>query len=183
MHRVRDPREQPLLPSSLSRVFGHAGGDAVKLMATAADIRSIAVHREDVVTALEATLRSDRDVVLRITPPFSGRMRARIHDRSDVDRSDERSGSGEAADSIHLSPAELVDDVPPYPEPDETAQELRSSDCDERTDSEGYDIDEHYDRHSTAVAKWRETVGASVSDRVTVGDGAAAHEIDVFPLG
>jgi len=35
-------------------------------------IRSIAVHRDDVSTALEATLRSDREVVLRVTPPFSG---------------------------------------------------------------------------------------------------------------
>lgn len=42
-------------------------------------IRSIAVHRDDVSTALEATLRSDREVVLRVTPPFSGRMRARLH--------------------------------------------------------------------------------------------------------
>src|SRR6056297_3579117 len=43
-------------------------------------IRSVAVTRADVVTALESNLRSDGRTVLRVTPPFSGRMRARLHE-------------------------------------------------------------------------------------------------------
>ena len=42
-------------------------------------IRSLAVTAEDVITALEARQRGRRDAVLRVTPPFAGRMRARLH--------------------------------------------------------------------------------------------------------
>ncbi len=41
-------------------------------------IRAVAVHADDVVTALEATERG-REAVLRITAPFAGRVRARLH--------------------------------------------------------------------------------------------------------
>lgn len=42
-------------------------------------VRSIAVTAGDVVTAVVARRSTSRQPVLRLTPPFSGRMRARIH--------------------------------------------------------------------------------------------------------
>jgi len=135
-------------------------------------IRSIAVHRDDVAAALEASLRSDRDVVLRVTPPFSGRMRARIHDRTDLEESDREAGA------IHLPPADLIDDPPAYPEPDETTPAGERA-----TGADGYDVEKHYERHTDAVAAWRDAVRESVADSVVLGDGDAAREVRVVPLG
>ncbi|UIP01262.1 hypothetical protein Hbl1158_08925 [Halobaculum sp. CBA1158] len=42
-------------------------------------MRTLAVTTDDVIAALEARDRGRRDAVLRVTPPFSGRMRARLH--------------------------------------------------------------------------------------------------------
>ena len=79
-------------------------------------IRSIAVHREDVANALEATLRSDREVVLRVTPPFSGRMRARLH-AVDANAGDGSDPSGRAGDALFvlwpLSPPPDPRAIPP----------------------------------------------------------------------
>ena len=135
-------------------------------------IRSIAVHRDDVAAALEASLRSDRDVVLRVTPPFSGRMRARIHDRTDLEENDRKDGA------IHVPPADLVDGPPTYPEPDETTPAGERA-----TETEGYDVEKHYERHTDAVAAWREAVRESVAERVGLDDGDAAREVRVVPLG
>ena len=128
-------------------------------------IRSIAVHREDVATALEATLRTDRHVVLRITPPFYGRMRARIHEVGGEDPT-------AAAGSIHVDPRDLVDDVPPYPEVDETAQRYPDADLATRR--------EH---HFEAVEEWRVAVRGAVVDRVVIDRDGTAHEIRVAVLG
>jgi len=128
-----------------------------------AAIRSIAVHREDVVTALEASLRGDRRVVLRITPPFSGRMRARIH---------EATAGGAADGAIHVDPADLVAAVPDYPEPDATGPDPGAA--------TGYDVEHHRERHAEAVARWRERAGDRIVDRVRLrGD----HAVDVVTLG
>ncbi|MFB6195043.1 MAG: hypothetical protein ABEI80_02650 [Haloplanus sp.] len=127
-------------------------------------IVSVAVTVDDVVTALEANRRSDRHVVLRITPPFSGRMRARLH-RPDADAD---------TDAVHLDPATLVDDPPPYPTPDETADRLR--------ETGEYSRERQYDRHTTAVQDWREAVGESIVDAVELPT-ADGHRVDVAALG
>jgi len=135
-------------------------------------IRSLAVHREDVANALEATLRSDSRVVLRVTPPFSGRMRARIHRVSD--------GAGEPAEPIHVDAADLVDPLPAYPEVDDTV-----------ADHPDADVETRRERHAEAVAEWRtavrEAVGGSVELAVDAEAGsegpATTHTVDVTPLG
>ena len=136
-------------------------------------IRSIAVHREDVANALEATLRSDRAVVLRVTPPFSGRMRARLHSLGNgTGSSTAPSGSAEGS-PIHIDPRDLVAETPPYPEVDETASEYPDADVETRRE-----------RHAEAVAAWRETVRQSVVSSVAVVDGTGtAREVDVTVLG
>lgn len=144
-------------------------------------IRSIAVHREDVATALEATLRSDREVVLRVTPPFSGRMRARLHSTgvdSDSDPAAKHVTSDETRSApdgspLHIDPKALVTDAPPYPEVDETA-----------ADHPGTDVDTRRKRHTEAVESWREAVRRSVVDTVAIdiGDGEGI-DVDVTVLG
>ncbi|WP_066416948.1 hypothetical protein [Halorubrum aethiopicum] len=143
-------------------------------------IRSIAVHREDVANALEATLRTDRRVVLRVTPPYAGRMRARIHAVEGVPEVDADGSGG----PIHVDPADLVADPPPYPEVDETAAAFPDADVETRRE-----------RHAEAVEDWRAAVREAVGGSVEIPIGGAAkepeegteesgvHEVDVVALG
>jgi len=117
-------------------------------------IRSIAVRGDDLAAALEAEMRSGGDAVLRITPPFSGRMRARLH----VPGED----TYDAPAPIHVSPRELVDEPPAYPESAETEDALRAD-----PDAE-YTRERHRERHRDAVAAWREAVRECVVDEVTL---------------
>jgi len=124
-------------------------------------VESVAVTVDDVVTALETNLRTDRRVVLRITPPFSARMRARLH-----------RPEGGTDDAVHLDPERLVDDPPSYPRPDET-----------RDPDGSYAPDRHHERHTTAVRTWREAVGAAVVDAVDIPTPTGPHRVAVKPLG
>ena len=131
-------------------------------------IRSVAVTAADVVVALETNLRSDRRAVLRITPPFSGRMRARLH-RLDAD-------PGSETDAVvHLDPAALVADPPPYPDPDETADRLREAGA--------YTPERHHDRHTDAVRAWRRAIREAIVDAVEIRTGDGSHRIEVKRLG
>jgi len=130
-------------------------------------IRSIAVTVDDVVTALEANASTDRGAVLRVTPPFSGRMRARIHVAS-VDGSYE----GEA-EPIHLNPATLVEAVPAYPTADETVDEAASDE----------DLETRRKRHTERVEAWRETVRDRLRERISVDHPAGTLEVQLHTLG
>lgn len=133
-------------------------------------IRSVAVTVDDVVTALEARRRSGRPTVLRVTPPFAGRMRARLH----VEGTEAEYDSD--PEPIHLPPANLIaDDAPAYPEVDETADELRAEGA--------YSPESHRERHVGAVEAWRESVRAAVRDRVELETPAGSHEVEVKRLG
>jgi hypothetical protein len=134
-------------------------------------IRSIAVGAEDVVTALEAVRRSGQDPVLRVTPPFSGRMRARIHRDGATEYDDEPS-------PIHIDPGTLVaDSAPSYPRPAETEDALRSD------PSVEYTRERHRDRHAEAVTTWREAITDHFVDAVTLDTPAGPHEVGVTVLG
>jgi hypothetical protein len=138
-----------------------AGGDADPTA-----ISRIAVTVDDVVNALETNLRSDRYTVLRITPPFSGRMRARLH----------RPGPGDdPTTTVHVDPAALVADSPAYPDPDETADRLRAADA--------YTTERHHERHTAAVAEWRDAVRAALVDTVELSTPAGPHRVAVGYLG
>lgn len=137
------------------------------------DVRSIAVSAEDVVTALEASRRSDRNTVLRITPPFSGRMRARLHeaDSGPVSTDDQPA-------PIHIDPSSLIAvDAPAYPDPADTEDELRSASEVE------YTRERHRERHAEAVTQWRESLPEAIVDTVALETEAGPHDVDVTVLG
>ncbi|WP_434521923.1 hypothetical protein [Halorubrum sp. AS12] len=128
--------------------------------------------------ALEAALRSDREVVLRATPPFSGRMRARLHaldagGGSDGDGGDEESSNdSDASAPLHIDPRDLVADVPPYPEPDDTAAEHPDADLEARRE-----------RHAEAVEDWRERVRERIGSSVEIEVDGDPRAVDVVALG
>ena len=133
-------------------------------------IRTLAVTAGDVIAALEARAQRDRPVVLRATPPFSGRMRARLH-----------VVSGEYDESpapLHVDPPALLDDAAPaYPRPADTEDELRAD-----PDAE-YTVERHHERHEAAVANWRETITDHIRDTATVETPDGPHEVGVTLLG
>ncbi|QLD84771.1 hypothetical protein HWV23_03250 [Natronomonas halophila] len=133
-------------------------------------VRTIAVTADDVVAALEANERRDAGAVLRVTPPFSGRMRARLH------RAGTESDYG-TPEPLHIPPAKLVASVPSFPSADDTEDDLRSDPEVE------YSRSEHRKRHEAAVEAWREAVRERIRDRVTVETPDGPHEIQVTVLG
>lgn len=132
-------------------------------------IRSIAVRADDVVTAVERTLRSEDDVVLRITPPFSGRMRARLH----------RVTTGEYGESapIHVDPIDLIEALPAYPEPAETEDELRAD------PERKYTPGRHREYHREVVDQWRESVRDRIIDETVLQWDDDSKRVAVKRLG
>jgi hypothetical protein len=134
------------------------------------DIRSIAVTAEDVVTATETNRTTDRTAVLRVTPPFSGRMRARLHVPQPDDSSEDV--------AIHILPDTLVDpETPDYPRPAATEDELRAD-----PDVE-YTVERHREYHESAVEEWRREIHDGISDSVTLEADGTTHEVTVHVLG
>ena len=153
-----------------------------------AAIESVAVSREDLVTAYEHALRGgDGRAVLRLTPPFHARMRARIHmepERDDDEREQDPTDAADSTDAegptpIHLPPERLIDAerAPDPPTPDETEDALRA---DPRAE---YSVERHRDRHAAAMDEWRAAVGAAARERVEIETPAGPREIAVKVLG
>jgi hypothetical protein len=159
-------------------------------------IRSLAVTTTDVVDALEARVRRQRRIVLRVTPPFSGRMRARIHDAGVVDEADTETSADHdagpnaeydteagadhdaghsAASPLSLPPERFVDAPPAYPTVDETEDELRAS-------ATTYTRERHQNRHREAVEAWREAVRERLVDSVTIPTETGPHTVTVSYL-
>lgn len=148
-------------------------------------IASLAVTESDVVDALEATARGGRGIVLRVTPPFSGRMRARIHDAGAVDADGDADTAaaeapgpegGDAAAPVHIPPERFVADPPPYPSVDDTEDELRASET-------PYTRERHRKRHQAAVEEWRSTVRDRLVGKVTLHTDAGPTTVSVSYLG
>jgi hypothetical protein len=134
-------------------------------------VRSVAVTVDDVVTAIEARHRTGRRTWLRITPPFSARMRARLH--AGDDPGDGGAAAGPAP--VLVRPDRFVSDRPPYPDPDETADALREAGA--------YDPETHRERHADRVAEWREAVRAAVAGEVALPTPEGDHRVTVVRLG
>jgi len=132
-------------------------------------IRSIAVTAEDVITAVETNRTSQRTAVHRVTPPFSGRMRARLHVRQ---------GGKSETDSIHIPPTELLDEsAPAYPRPPETEDELRSD------PDMTYSVENHRQYHEQVVDQWRTEATAAIRESLSLPTLEDGSEVTVHVLG
>lgn len=130
------------------------------------DIKSIAISADDLVAAVEANTDGS-DTVLRVTPPYSGRMRARLHVVQPDDTDDE---------TVHIDPDSLLtDDAPTYPTPDDTADELRAD------DEEPYSVERHRTYHEQRLAEWRASLPEHVVETTTLT--AEDHTVTVVLLG
>ena len=136
--------------------------------ANPAVIEYLVVTVEDVVTALEATLGTGRETVLRVTPPFSGRMRARLHVAGTA-------GSYDDPDPIRVDPQSLVAPLPAYPTAADTAAELDSP--------AAVNTEEHQETHAKRLASWRDTVRASIVDEATIETADGSITVAVRALG
>lgn len=135
-------------------------------------VTAIDVAAEDVVAAYEHNLDRDPRAVLRLTPPFHGRMRARLHV--------EQGGDYDAtSEPIHLPPGRLLDAerVPPRPSADDTEDGIRADPAVE------YDVVTHRERHAAAMEEWRAAVADAVVDAVTAAAPSGTHEVSVATLG
>jgi hypothetical protein len=133
-------------------------------------IRSLAVTTDDVVSALEANERRSVGAVLRVTPPFSGRMRARLHVSG-------TEGSYESPEPLHVAPERFVDAVPTFPTADATEDEIRA-------DSEStYSPELHRRRHEAAIERWRQSVRKAFVERTRIDTPDGPHEVQVRRLG
>jgi hypothetical protein len=133
-------------------------------------ISVLAVTVDDVVSAIESNERRDAGAVLRVTPPFSGRMRARLHIRGTED------GYGEPA-PLHVPPERFVGSIPPFPTPDRTEDELRAD------PDATYSPERHRKRHRRAVEAWRKRLRESLQETATIPTPEGEHEVAVAPLG
>ncbi|WP_135824293.1 hypothetical protein [Halorussus ruber] len=144
-------------------------------------IRSLAVTAADVVSAYEARQRSPRLLVLRVTPPFSGRMRARLHDPGPaVAGTDPQSDLDAETGALLVPPRRFVSEesIPEYPSPDETEDALREDPDEEFT------VERHRERHVEAVEAWREAVADAISGSVEFRLGESeTYRVEVKTLG
>ncbi|MFP4625983.1 MAG: hypothetical protein ACOCQ7_00045 [Natronomonas sp.] len=133
-------------------------------------VRVLAVTVDDVVAALEANERRDADAVLRATPPFSGRMRARLHIEG-------KEGEYDRPTPIHVAPLKLLEEVPSFPSPDDTEDELRSD------PATAYTHERHRKRHERRVQCWRAAIRNSLVERCTIETAKEPIDVDIVALG
>ena len=142
-------------------------------------IRSLALSREDVIDAFAYNRENPATAVLRVTPPFHGRMRARLHVSNE--RSAETVWRDGATGSIHIEPKSLLeqDVVDAYPVFEELYASMNKSEGNGGSVSE---VHEHYERR---LEEWRQVARNRVLDVVVLeGDGTdTLHRIDLKWLG
>ncbi|WP_394739469.1 hypothetical protein [Natronococcus roseus] len=128
-------------------------------------IRSIAVSRDDAVDAFVYGRENPGAAVLRVTPPFHGRMRARIH----VYRADDTRVTG----AVHVQPETLLETeaVANYP----TLE-------DEREDAPSGETEEVRKRHAESVDAWRERAQEAIVETVALETADGSTTVSVKPL-
>ncbi|MDS0475859.1 hypothetical protein [Natrinema sp. 1APR25-10V2] len=135
-------------------------------------IRSIALSPDDAVNAYAYSQENPGEAVLRMTPPFHGRMRARIH----VYRVDDTELTG----AVHLAPADVIADdvVADYPD-----LESAFADADADAGANSDEADRIRERHAEAVADWQERAREAIVDAVTLETDDGPHRVEVKTLG
>jgi hypothetical protein len=129
-------------------------------------VETVVVKPDEIVTAREASERGTESV-LRVTAPFSARMRARLHVKQAGDEDDDRQLLLPARDLLEAS-------CPAFPSTDDTADRLR-----EQSD-EAYSVKRHREAHETAVAEWRQAVPEHVVDHVSLAGADESVAVDIL---
>lgn len=129
-------------------------------------IRSLAVSPADIVDAFVYSQENPGEAVLRVTPPFHGRMRARLH----VYHVDDTELTG----AVHVRPANVIADdvVADYPQLEETL-----------TDVDDAEADRLRQRHADAVDAWQQRAREAIADSVTIDIGCETTQVDLKRLG
>lgn len=197
VHRATDPDSVGDRTPPGATHGAAAGGERLKSVAPSLagvpvesddprDVDVVVVHADDVVTALAATAQG-RETVLRVTPPFRRRQRARIHvpaesngpsrvDGRPAGPVDEEATGASDADPVSMTAAAFVDDAAPsFPRAPETEPAPAAS-------SE-YDVDEHFERHEDAVVAWRTVIPEHFQATVARDVGNDVVTFDVKYLG
>ncbi len=134
-------------------------------------VHTVVVTADDLRSAIETNRTSGEHAVLRLTPPFSGRMRARLH----VELDDEYE---QTPRPVHVEPRQFVDDsLPAYPRPAETEDELRAD------PEQEYTVERHREYHAEAVDQWREQILGAVKPTATVETPTGSATVDISLLG
>lgn len=138
-------------------------------------IRTIAVAREDVLDAFEYTRSNPGTAVLRLTPPFHGRMRARLHVYRDA---------GETA-AIHVPAADLLADdaVAAYPTLEDVESHLDTPNDAEHGDDDAPATERLREALADERDSWRERARESIVDELVLETADGAHRVDVTALG
>ena len=129
-------------------------------------VHTVVVTATDLVTALESNQRTTGpDAVLRITPPFSGRMRARLHVAKEAP----------ADGVVHLRAESLVEDAcPAPPEPDDVEDAMRAD------PQVTYTVDRHRERYREVLRDWRTAVPTHVVDEIQLPATTEAITISIL---
>ena len=130
-------------------------------------IRSLALSPADAADAYVYSQENPGEAVLRATPPFHGRMRARIHVYHVNDT--------ELTGAIHVSPANIIEDdvVADYPDLESALADVDDPDA----------ADELRERHAEAVEEWQQRARESIVDSVTLETSDGPHRVAVKTLG
>ncbi|WIV68045.1 hypothetical protein [Natrialbaceae archaeon AArc-T1-2] len=128
-------------------------------------IRSLAISAADVVDAFVYTRENPGTSVLRVTPPFHGRMRARIHVSHGTDR---------ATDAIHVSPADLLADavVSEFPTLAAIEGDLPDEASPERV----------REARADALEAWRDRATDAIVDETTIETDCGTTRVSVARL-
>ncbi|AEH36855.1 hypothetical protein [Halopiger xanaduensis] len=137
-------------------------------------IRSLAVSPEDAVNAYAYGRENPGEAVLRVTPPFHGRMRARIH----VYRVDDTQVTG----AVHVPPEDVIADdaLAAYPQLEDEFDDLAEDGVAELADDEAERLRK---RHAEAVEDWQERAETAIVETVTLETDDGSHRVDVKRLG
>ncbi|USZ71725.1 hypothetical protein [Natronosalvus halobius] len=130
-------------------------------------IRSLAVAAEDVVNAFVYTRENPGRAVLRATPPFHGRMRARLH----VYRVDDSPETG----AVHVEAASLLDaeTVAGYP---------TLEDIEQRVDGEA-SAETVREQRADALEVWADRARESIVESAAFETTDGSHRASVSTLG
>ena len=129
-------------------------------------IRSLALSPADAADAYAYTQENPGEAVLRVTPPFHGRMRARIH----VYHLDDTELTG----AVHVAPAAVIADdvVADYPTLETELEDVDPS-----------ETDRVRKRHGEAVEAWQERAREAIVDEITLETDDGPHSIEIKRVG